>query len=908
MKTLSIKVLILALLWTIGILELLNVTANAEDVTLWIEKISYAGHLWNDTIVDIIWTKLSECHSLYVDSEQIFISEKSDTKISFPYSSVSSAQGYWELHCDSKNIKFFYKFPYITSATPQNIENFKRRIHIQWENFNKSTTVTINGWSFEIVAQTGRLIIWSISKETTQTSVFVEQNWLKSNTVQVEIAIPQIHSIQAPDWFYPGKKILITWKNITHSSNTTLFSNENNYKYTLSSKKETIEAILGKTPWTYTYSIEYNGIISNSIEITVIWEQPVIKRWYKSNYIPDEDSWKQIPAFSLDMVDVKWEKEWIQVWHNWKSYDVDFTQSDRLFVDEINLTTGKNYFYVESHGSFSEVYILENANDNYFPSITSIEVDGFSKDGSKRVIRVAINYYDSKRDSLYLNWSKLSNFNCLWNLCTILVSKNTLNWRFDVEREGVFSLGAKTFDIRNRTIPYFEWVKILWTDRSSKIEIFWSNLIEWDFDDWDLFSHNNKDNPSYTLNQQSITWKLQRDLTYTGSYSVWFNQYWESTNHSFKLEDFNESSTLYFPAKLIHIWTNNEIFAWEATKIYGFWFTNEDSISIWSNLLSFDTVTGQSNRVWSITIPDYFPLGTFDLKVNNISWKDSESISINILPPRNDVAVEIINEPIISKIPFYKDEIISSTALQKITIWKLYSDVIIKKIAFNIIWSDQSIIDMLWTFSLHLNGREVWYSSVDSSWNLIFDTPFEIRQNSSTQTVELRKKSPFVFDGRFLVSFSSEKFEFESQKTQLSLKAEFTNTPPHTFTVEPKQEIHCVESNSQSWTSYCDVTAWNTTPINNNSPTIPIPTNNNIIEFSLRQKKNDAAMLLSNFTRWEIYVTKINAILPEVSLAKLNEVQWKLNNVNMNSLSKKPMLEALVNFLKVWVSYEISLR
>ncbi len=879
------------------------------EETLWIEQITYEGHLWKNTIIDIIWNDLDECSDIYIDWKPIFVVWKSNTKFSFNYSSVWNNRGYWELKCDSKNIKFFYKFPYIEFAEPQNIENFKRRVKIKGENFWKDANVVVDwGW-FEISANTWNIIMWGLSKDTNKATLYVEVDWMKSNKVNVEITIPKIHFAYAPEWFYPQKSLFIWWDNLNSKNNTQLYINDEKHQYSIDSDTQSIKTSLNREPWTYVVSIEHNWIVSNSLDMTVVWDKPVIKKWYKSSYKRDDDS---IPknAFSLDMNDVDWDISWIKVWHNGKSYNVNFTESDRLFVDDIVLTKWINYFYVESYGTFSDVYSFDNGDDKYLPFIRGIKLDWFNDDQSKRILRVDVWYYDDELDSIYFWPTKILPEDCVWNVCTFLLNANILYGSFNVEREWIMSVYPKIFDVRTKNIAYIEWISLLWTERGNRIKVFWDNFYWWQFSDWDIFSHNNQENATFDLNRKSIVWKLQRALTQEEKYTIWFTQYGYSVSNSFTLEDFEWKDSIIFPALLLSAGVQNEVFAWEEMKIYGFGFWVEDTIHIGWNTLKFKKVTGSSNKIWYVEIPSYFPLGSFNLKITNSSWKDSKTLPITILPPRDEIAVSISTKWTTES--FYQNESVWSTPLHSVTIWKLYSDVIIEKIWFTLESVNQPNYTDIGTFLLYLNWRQVWYSHVNKSGQIIFNTPFEVKLSSSNQILELRKKSPFTYEGRFSIKLDSSNFVFQSKKTQLYLEAQFQNILAHSFTILPQKFITCVQSNwagkdvcktlwENTWLSHTEIIRESTKDVETQDTIITV---GSWYKWELGKRSK----LLKNFQQWELYVNKVNTFLPDINTTKLLQAQHKLKLVDMSKFDDKPMFEALIYFLKAAVDYELSLR
>jgi len=95
---------------------------------------------------------------------------------------------------------------------------------------------------------------------------------------------------------------------------------------------------------------------------------------------------------------------------------------------------------------------------------------------------------------------------------------------------------------------------------------------------------------------------------------------------------------------------------------------------------------------------------------------------------------------------------------------------------------------------LYLNGRQVWYTNINTSWEIIFDTPFEIGESKSEQKLELRKKSPFTYDWKFSIQLDSSQFSFHSKKSQLSLEAQFKNISAHSFMVMPQKFIKCIQA------------------------------------------------------------------------------------------------------------------
>ena len=904
-----LKVCCLLCFWILSITTINADYDDEEEEVLWIESITYEWYLWSDTIIDIKWTKLDECDDIYIDWKPIFVAWKSESKISFNYSSVDWPLWYWELKCDSKDIKFFYKFPYIESAEPRDIENFKRQVEVTGENFSHDAVVVIEGSTFEIVTHTTTTLVWLIAKDTNEKDLYVEVGWLKSNKVNIEIAIPEVHFAYAPDWFYPRQTLLIWGTNISDAGKTTLFINEEEYDYSIDWDTQSIKTTLDREPWTYNVEVEHNGISSNSLELIVLWDKPVIKRWYKSTYAITEESNIE-NAFSLDMVDVEWDIEGIKVWHNGVSYDVDYTTNNRLFVNNIELANGVNYFYVESHGTFSDVYEYDNGEDLYFPFIRELELDWLSKDDTQRVIRVSIWYFDEELDTLYLDNSEVSDKECLGNVCTVMVPVNTLYWNFNVEREGIMSLVSKDFDVRNKTVPYIESVTLLWINKGERIKVVGNNFYEGEFSDWDLFSHNDSDNAVFDQSSKTIIWKLQNTLDADTTYNLWFTQYWETASNSFTLDDFTLNNTIVFPPKIISAWVQNEVFAWDEIKIYWFGFSWDDSITIGWNTLYFNKVIGETNRTWYVDIPDYFPLWTFELSVTNESWKNSKTISITVLPPRDEVAVNIESKGLWES--YYKNEILSSSVLQTVSIGKLYSDVIIEKIGFTIESPTQNSVKDMWTFSLYYNNRQVWYAHVETNGDIIFDTPFEIKQNTNSQTLELRKKSPFTYGWIYKITLDSTNFAFQSKKTQLSLEAQFQNIMSYSFTILPQKSVTCIES-SLSTNDICNTLSWDSWI--SHSDIIRESSSNTVIENTVttisswyKWELERTIVLLQNFKEWNYYVTKIQGFLPNVATTKLQQVQQKLKAVDMNTLANKPMLESLVYFLKAAVDYELSIR
>ena len=882
---------------------------DEDEEVLWIESITYDGYLSDETIIDINWLQLEECSDIYIDWKPIFIVWKTDTKISFNYSSVSWPVWYWELRCSTENIKFFYTFPYIDSTKLLNIEDFKRRVQINGSNLWKKSTVAVEWSSFDVSVNTQNLIIWSLAKDINQTSLYVEVDWLKSNKIDLKLTIPKVHFAYAPDWFYPQKTLFIWGDNMNNSLNTELYINEEKYQYSIDPDTQSIKALLNRKPWDYKVSVENNGIMSNSLDITVLWDKPIIKKWFKWNYkVNDEDAAKN--AFTLDMVDVKWDIEWITIWHNGKSHNVIHTEWNKLFIDTIKLTKWKNYFYVDSYGSFSDVYVLDNWSDDFFPFVRNITFDWFNDDKSMRVVRVDVWYFDIDTDTIYLWQSKVTPERCLGNVCTFLLSADILEGAFNVEREWIMSIYPQTFDIRPANVAYIKGVSLLWKEKGNKIKVLWNNFYWGKFSDWDLFFHNNKENAVYKVTRNSIVWKLENSLVEGVDYSIWFTQYGFSVNNSFTLDDFDWKDSIIFPALVLSAWNKNEVFAWEEIKIQGFGFWPEDLISIWWNTLNFTKVTWVNNSIWYIQIPEYFPLGTFDLKVKNASGKFSKPLSLTILPPRDDVSLHITSQW--GGESFYQNETLNWSTLYNVSIWKLYSDIIVKKIAFTLSWIQEKDINSIGTFVLYLNGRQVWYTNINTSWEIIFDTPFEIGESKSEQKLELRKKSPFTYDWKFSIQLDSSQFSFHSKKSQLSLEAQFKNISAHSFMVMPQKFIKCIQAQwisadickrlwSESWLNHSEI-------IQESIKNLETQDTVTTIGSWYKWEVEKTAILLSNFQQWHLYVKKVQEFLPNVRKEKLVQAQQKLRVLDISRLSQKPMFEALVYFLKASIDYEISIR
>ena len=254
----------------------------------------------------------------------------------------------------------------------------------------------------------------------------------------------------------------------------------------------------------------------------------------------------------------------------------------------------------------------------------------------------------------------------------------------------------------------------------------------------------------------------------------------------------------------------------------------------------------------------------------------------------------------IKKINNSKKFLISSYSFDNLSNWLI----VVNKIIFKV---NNYNNEDLWLFWLEVNWEKI-ISSINKSWEIIFDTPFLIKDNT---TIWFLKFSPFSKEGRY--DFSLEKIKAKIEK--IDYEDNFSNfkidNKNFSVIIQKEKEKKCI--NSKNTLINCENFNKNTKNNKNfqktkiNKKKNIIKNSKNKINLKLNKKKLIKQLIISKHNlkilNKSIYTKKFDKIIGNINdKNKLLKIYKKIDSIKKKFKTKK-LIKNILDYIqaKIWL-------
>lgn len=864
----------------ISILFLTFANTFAEEKNPEITNITYDWNLSNETLVKINWNYFDQCTTIKLWQENIKYKTKTNTEITINYSDINNPSWVIYLTCWTKNINKIYEFPYIENVNLNKTIPYDWNIDIHWYNIWESASVVLEWASFSKNISNTNLIIWKITGDLTWNNLYVTNNWLKSNIINLWILIPKINFIYSDNNFEQNTEITIYWKYLNSYSTTKIkFWDKIIDKYEYNEKDWYLTINIWNDLWDKEIKVYSNWIYSNSMKINVVWNSPVIKSLY--NEIEEvEINWI---LSKKERLYIEWDyifdnKNNVKIYQNWNN--IWFTELfyNKIIIENYTLARWNNLFQVEVNWKLSNILNIEN---NYtLPYITSIKLWKLNEDNITREVSLSIEWFSEKTDYIYLNWWTTIIKWCYWSICKVNIPSWTLKWNFKVWRWSELNENEFRFDITNENSPYIDYISFSkelkqWT----KFTIYWSDFLNSNISWSNLFSIDKDWKNDIKITDNQIEWNLPSNYDLESNSTITIEKYWINTTISFIWKNINWTKINWLPyINKIESEANDKLFKpWTKVKLSWKWF------KVWSNVLIWNLKTpllleNNSASIWNFVIPSWISSWNQTFQIENSQWFKTNSYEI-LISWINDLPNINLNTERIKNQTFETNIQLSDPKLYSLKVDNKIDEIQVQKIIFQI--DNYNKKDDLWTFTLKYNWELIWDSLINNDWKIVFEKKFIIKKQFEETEISLYKKSNFNKAINFNINFYS--IEAKNNSTY----KEFTNIKnwnifSSNIIVNSKKWNSCIDSLTDN--SNCNefLTKW----LINNNTIIDTKLKENLdtkIEIKTTETQNND--IIQNETNYSSLDKKLEKMYQKIDIFPLKK-QLKIFNGLKNELKK----------------------
>ncbi len=855
---------------------------NFANASFTISNISYDWNLSKDSIININWTDLTWCTNLNIWGKSIKTKEITATKISFNFSDINMYSWNASLTCWTTKINKDFSFPNITKIDWFKSNNFDWTISIFWSGLWEWSIVNIPWWTFTILTQTDWLIVWKLSQVITNSTIYIEKKWLKSNIIDLWMKIPKIKFITSNNNFLNWSKINIYWENLNSYNDFKLYIWTEYITNAIYNKNWYIEATLPETAWNYNVYSLSNWIKSNSLQLNILSNRPEITNIERTIYsdgvkikvILKED----ITSLSSPIIFINWTNIWSGI-SDWKN----------IYFDVSHIKKWVNLIEVKFWNLFSNIYSYKESNDE-LPYINEIEV--WWVKSWKRKISLWVSNFDITSDKIYLWWTEIQISSYIAWVCLIWIPENTLSWYFTVWRWSYINNLRKEFDIKYSNLMHVNTLTLSSIKQWWNITITWENLDNATITSTNLFWNNSNWKIDIKQNNTTISWYILDDFNKTSKSSVNITKNWQTLTIWFIPSDIENSLTINWAPLIEKIYNKNSLLIkeWETIYISWKWFYSWDTISIWN------TKTQLNITEWNIAsfvMPKIWVYWKTSLKITNKNGIESNTIDFILANPTEEDNIKISYKPLDID-NFYIDNSEKLTnPLFKIWVINKVQDVVISKLSFNISDLNKKSVKNLWTFKLQIGTDKYSPTLIDEKWNISFENIY-IPKLDTESMILLLKWSDFLDLTNILISVNQNDAIFTSKDGNVisNIIFNWTNQTKINLLSESKQ---CIDSettniNCNSYTSQ-NTTISKPTQNTTNTTNTTTTQNNNIWE---TRNNNSIVLNINN-------IDFSTSLMKNLS-AKLITLANKLANYDSNK-NNKIDIETTINQLLIWFSH-----
>ena len=762
---------------------------SAENKESEITSIKYLWNLSYNTEIEINWKNLDKCHKLYIDRNYISIKSKNNNKFTFLFSEVWKYNWTVNLECNEKIIKSSYLFPHINKITWINDNNSSKSITISWENFWTSPNVKVEWGSFKKNISQNNIILWEIPLTISDKKIYIETGWLKSNIIELDIKIPKIKFIYSKNNFFKNTEIIIYWENLNYYNKTKIqFWSDEITKFKYNKSEKSISFFSDLKIWKKNVKIISNWFESNSLDVHIIWDKPIIKNIYEKT-ITEDINWKLI---NKDILVITW-KNFSQDIENIKLYkdnsilSIYKLMSNKIYISNYSLKWWNNFFKLDINWKHSNIFNVKKYYD--LPSISWLEL--WKIENNKRDVLVYLNNFNENNDKIFFNNSVIRPVWCTYNMCRVQIPKTSLKWSFTAWKWNDKNINYKKFDISYENLPFINYIDIKWDLKQwTKVEIIWYNFFDSNITISNLFDKNNNWKIEMEVSNNKIEWRIPLSYKEKSNSSISINKYWKSAKLSFLWKDLVWWKIYWSPIikELVSNSKDGLFKNWWIINITWNWFKNWDSIIIWNSKTSFE-VKNYIN--WTFIIPSILKEWKYNILIENKQWYKSNSKEIIIVPKDFKPNILITKENI-NKNNFYIGELNNDT-IYDLNILNKIDNLVIKNISFKV--DNYKKEDYLWTFKLKIWTKEVSTSLISDDWIITFSWKFELPKNINETKISLIKDSTYLNNKGFKVNFLKDDFKVINSSTQKKFEGIiFSDFDSNEILLLEKLNINCIDS------------------------------------------------------------------------------------------------------------------
>jgi len=788
-----------------------------------------------------------------------------------------------------------------------------RIVSLYWQNFWTWGQVVLSWWLiFKSIEWSKDKITWKLPINLSDLNLYVEVNWIKSNTYKLNIKLPHISYIYAKDWFYNWNIIKIFWDNLDYYKTTKIKLDDE-----LVSGDYNNFTLNNLSIWKHSIKLVSWGFETNKIEFDVLYDFLHLTSVKEIN-----NNWSKYLRFSFDKLPRN--TKWIELYNSWTLVNISRFEKNDIIVDNYNINFWNNFFKLKLNNIYSNIFNLKN--NKIYPYISNISnwyQFWSNKKWDKKILDVSVINYNKDLDKIYYDGSIVEVLRCQWFLCSVLIPYNSYYWYFSLSRNWVFIDKKYLYDSKYENLPLIDNLDWKWDIKPSQyLWINWENL-----DNATITSSNLLSTDRIIHWYKTIKATISKDYDKNRQSSLTITNLAWSETITFTWSE-SIKGIINWPAIIKELITDNDNLFYPGTKINIVWngFHKWDIINIWDYKLSLNI----SNS--SFVLPSDIKSWEYNLNIENTSWVKSNDYKIILLDKGYDSL--FIDSNVIDNNLFYTDTKYDTGVIYLLNINNKIEDLTVKNISFFV--KDYNKDLYLWTFILKLDWKDVWNSLIDGKWNIIFNKDFTILKDNKPHKLELYKGSNYLKPINNNIYLNTNKLDIISSKTHKKFtNIKFNNIRKNLLIVKNKNIVTCYED---STTHNCDkfntiekpiikatsdnnfTNNWNNKEIKKpdskiqtkveNKKDIKKPiVNNNILSVKIENKPIVyrklilSKLILSKDRFYKKYIDIIDNI---VEVLKKNDSKM----VNLyNKLQKLPSLHwwiwKMINYLDWKVTYEI---